>query len=61
MGPLAKLNDLHLPLLFVCGEFDRNCPGARLKEVVADVLPDCDARIVSLEVRLGVALCRCVV
>lgn len=61
VGPLAKLNDLHLPLLFVCGEFDRNCPGARLKEVVADVLPDCDARIVSLEVRLGVALCRCVV
>ncbi|PRW44931.1 GMP synthase [glutamine-hydrolyzing] [Chlorella sorokiniana] len=49
VGPLAKLNELRLPLLFVCGEFDRTCPGARLKEVVAEVLPDCDARIVSLE------------
>lgn len=50
VGALAKLNEQKPPMLFVVGEFDRLCPGARLKEAVAEVLPDCDARIVSLEV-----------
>lgn len=38
-------------MLFVCGEFDRLCPGARLKEVAGELLPDCDARVAVLEVR----------
>ncbi len=50
VGPLAKLNELHLPMLFVCGEFDRLCPGSRLKESIAEVLPEVDARVVMLEV-----------
>ena len=49
-------------MLFVCGEFDRLCPGGRLKEVLAEGLPDVDARVVVLEVRcmlngLGAAVC----
>lgn len=49
VGPLAKLNELKLPGFFLCGEFDRLCPGARLKEVLAEVLPDCDCRVIVLE------------
>lgn len=54
VGPLAKLNELKLPAFFLCGEFDRLCPGVRLKEVLAEALPDCDCRVVVLEVS---ALC----
>ncbi len=49
-GPLTKLAEGHLPVLFVCGEFDRLCPGSRLKETLAEALPAADARVVVLEV-----------
>lgn len=61
MGALAKLDELAAacpPMLFVCGEFDRLCPGARLKEVLAEALPAADARVVVLEVRLTFLMCR---
>ena len=51
MAALTKLEELACPMLFVCGEYDRLCPGARLKEVLAEGLPDVDARVVVLEVR----------
>ena len=53
VAPLGKLSELRLPTLFVCGEFDRLCPGARLKEAAAELLPDSDVRVVCLEVRPG--------
>ncbi|KAL4438236.1 hypothetical protein ABPG77_010597 [Micractinium sp. CCAP 211/92] len=49
IGPLAKLNEFKLPAFFLCGEFDRLCPGARLKETLAEALPDCDCRVMVLE------------
>ncbi|KAI3426267.1 hypothetical protein D9Q98_008642 [Chlorella vulgaris] len=49
IGPLTKLAEGNLPMLFVCGEFDRLCPGSRLKETLAEALPAADARVVVLE------------
>lgn len=49
VGPLAKLSEFGQPMLFVCGEFDRLCPVSRLKETIAEALPDVDARVVVLE------------
>lgn len=49
VGSLAKLNEFKLPAFFLCGEFDRLCPGARLKETLAEALPDCDCRVMVLE------------
>ncbi|KAL4448431.1 hypothetical protein ABPG75_005650 [Micractinium tetrahymenae] len=49
IGPLAKLNELKLPAFFLCGEFDRLCPGARLKGALGEVLPGCDCRVIVLE------------
>jgi hypothetical protein len=53
VGPLTKLAEGNLPMLFVCGEFDRLCPGSRLKETLAEALPAADARVVVLEVSRG--------
>jgi pimeloyl-ACP methyl ester carboxylesterase len=50
VGALAKLDECGRPLLLLCGEFDRLCPGGRLQETVAEVLPSCDVRLVVLEV-----------
>ena len=58
VAPLVRLNDLRQPMLFVCGEFDRLCPGSRLKQCVTESMPDVDARVVVLEVR-GMCGVRC--
>ena len=54
VGALSKLGECPPhppPVFFLCGEFDRLCPGDKLQETVAEALPGCDVRAVVLEVR----------
>ncbi|PSC70326.1 GMP synthase [glutamine-hydrolyzing] [Micractinium conductrix] len=52
VGALSKLGECPPhppPVFFLCGEFDRLCPGDKLQETVAEALPGCDVRAVVLE------------